>query len=192
MVGSRRGAHFKEFRPQAQAAKSSAILAGDGNRPGGRCIGERTELKVFRFVVLTGLVAAAVWTVSARPWALGAEPVDRPWPAPEFTHSGERDWINSRPLELAGLEGRVVLVDFWTHGGWNSRRSMPWLKELISRFSDDALVVVGVHTPEFKHEMDPAGVRRQVQELGLRHPVMMDNDFPTGTPWAAATGRPST
>lgn len=134
-------------------------------------------MTAFRTLVLTGLVAAAIWTVLARPWALGAEPADRARPAPEFTHSGERDWINSRPLDLAGLEGRVVLVDFWTYGCWNCRRSLPWLQALTSRFSDDALVVVGVHTPEFKHEMDPASVRRQVRELGVRHPVMMDNDF---------------
>lgn len=127
--------------------------------------------------MLIGLVAGVVWTVSARPWAPGAEAAAPPWQAPEFTHTRDQDWINSRPLELAGLEGRVVLLDFWTYGCWNCRRSVPWLETLTARFPAEALVVVGVHTPEFKHEADPAGVRRQVRALGLRHPVMLDNDF---------------
>jgi len=122
------------------------------------------------------MVVAAVWAASTRPWALGAQRLDAPWQAPEFTHTAAEAWINSPPVTLAALEGRVVVLDFWTWGCWNCRRSVPWLRELARRFPDE-LAIVGVHTPEFKHEMDPAGVRRQVAELGLDHPVMLDNDF---------------
>lgn len=143
-------------------------------------------MKAFRSLVVVGLAAAAVWTVSTRPWALGAEPSEPPRQAPEFTHRGDSAWINSRPLMLADLEGRVVLIDFWTYGCWNCKRSLPWIKALASRYSNDGLVVVGVHTPEFKHEIEPAGVRQHVKEFGLDYPVMMDNDF---SYWEAMNNR---
>lgn len=143
----------------------------------GRRGDKNIELKTFRSLAVVGLAAAVVWAVSSRPWALGPVPYEPPWRAPELTHSAPRDWINSRPLKLTELEGRVVLVDFWAYGCWNCRRSLPWVKALAAQFSDDGLVVLGVHTPEFKYEMDRGGVRRHVEQLGLEHPVMLDNDF---------------
>lgn len=126
---------------------------------------------------MLGAAAAVVWALTGRPWALGADPDGGLAPAPEFTHSADRDWINARPLKLAELRDRVVLIEFWTYGCWNCRRSFPWVRMLAKRYSDRELVVVGVHTPEFKYEMDPDGVRRHVAEFGLDHPVMLDNDF---------------
>jgi thiol-disulfide isomerase/thioredoxin len=134
-------------------------------------------LNFIRSVAFIAVLAAALWVASARPWALGAESTDPPRTAPEFTHDGAIDWINSRPLKLSELQGRVVLVDFWTYGCWNCRRSFPWIKSMASRFSDDGLVVIGVHTPEFKHEMDRSRVREHVEEYQIDHPVMVDNDF---------------
>lgn len=140
----------------------------------------------YRSVLVVGILVGALWIASSRPWALGADRAGAPREAPEFTHSEAVDWINSRPLSLAGLEGRVVLVDFWTYGCSNCRRSLPWIKTLRSRFDEDELVVIGVHTPEFKHEMDRERVRRQVAQLDLHHPVMMDNDF---SYWKAMNNR---
>jgi thiol-disulfide isomerase/thioredoxin len=134
-------------------------------------------LKYLRSLVLVGVLAAAVWAVSARPWALSAQDLDPSRLAPEFTHTSAEAWINSVPMKLADLEGRVVLIDFWTYDCWNCRRSVPWIKALASRFGDDGLVVVGVHTPEFKYERDADAVRQHVEELGFDHPVMVDNDF---------------
>lgn len=127
-----------------------------------------------------------MWIASARPWVLLAQPSEAPWPAPDFTHVDAADWINSRPLNLAELEGRVVLLDFWTYGCWNCTRSFPWVKELERRFEGRGLVVIGVHTPEFKHEKNVFRVREQVAKLGLVHPVMVDNDF---TYWNAMNNR---
>lgn len=146
----------------------------------------KSDLNVLRSLVFFVAATAVIWAVSARPWALGADRRDAPWQAPEFTHSADSAWINSRPLKLADLEGRVVLIDFWTYGCWNCRRSFPWIKEMRARFSDEGLVVVGVHTPEFKYEMEQDGVRRHVEKLGLDHPVMMDNDF---SYWEAMSNR---
>ncbi len=98
-------------------------------------------------------------------------------PAPEFTHREAEDWINSPPLSLADLRGKVVLVDFWTFGCWNCYRSFPWLIEMEEHFSDRPFTVVGVHSPEFDHERDRDRVVEKVKEFKLPHPVMIDNDF---------------
>lgn len=100
-----------------------------------------------------------------------------PSAAPEFTHRAAADWINSPPLTLAALRGQVVLVDFWTFACWNCYRSFPWLNALDARWHDRGLRVVGVHTPEFSHERVRDNVEAKVAEYGLRHPVMLDNDF---------------
>lgn len=105
------------------------------------------------------------------------------WPAsqapraPEFSATGQADWINSRPLKLADLSGKVVLIDVWTFECWNCYRSFPWLNDMESRLAPRGLQVVGIHSPEFAREHDPAAVRRKTEEFGLRHPVMLDNDF---------------
>lgn len=128
---------------------------------------------------LVSVLAAAllVSVFITTPWTAGARQVDAPWAAPEFTHADASDWINSIPLKLADLKGKVVLVDFWTYGCWNCYRSFPWLKGLEQRLAGDDFVVLGVHTPEFEHEKDRSQVVAKATEFGLRHPVMIDNDF---------------
>ena len=104
-----------------------------------------------------------------------AEPLAMP--APEFTATDARDWINTPPLRLAELRGNVLLIDFWTFSCWNCYRSFPWLNDLQTRFEDEALNIIGIHSPEFEHERERAEVARQAQQFGLRHPIMIDNDF---------------
>lgn len=97
--------------------------------------------------------------------------------APEFTHTASAEWINSKPLTLAELRGRVVLVEFWTFDCINCRRTLPWLTAMHERYGDDGLVVVSVHTPEFERERIPANVQAAVAKLNIAYPVMLDNDF---------------
>lgn len=117
--------------------------------------------------------------VLSLPWIGGSARgvLDRPFPAPEFPARAPDAWINSEPLRLADLRGKVVLIDFWTFDCWNCYRSFPWLNDLERRLEPQGLQVVGVHTPEFAHERVRASVVGKVAEFGLRHPVMMDNDF---------------
>lgn len=98
-------------------------------------------------------------------------------PAPEFTHRAPADWINSAPLTLDELRGRVVLIEFWTYDCINCRRTLPWLKAMHARYARDGLVVVGVHSPEFAHERGAARVRAAVERLGIEYAVMLDDDF---------------
>lgn len=114
-----------------------------------------------------------------RPPARASEllPPDRSLPAPEFTSRNAADWINSPPLALADLRGKVVLLDVWTFGCWNCYRSFPWLNDLEARLNGRGLQVVGIHSPEFERERDVDAVKRKVKEFHLEHPIMLDNDF---------------
>ena len=94
--------------------------------------------------------------------------------APEIT---SETWINSKPLRAADLRGKVVLVEFWTFGCQNCRNVEPHIKQWHSAYGDKGMVVVGVHSPEFKHEADIGSVRRYIGQNGIRYAVAIDNDF---------------
>ena len=96
--------------------------------------------------------------------------------APEFATG---DWINSEPLTLKNLRGRVVLVDFWTFGCFNCRNTLPSIKQWEARYREKGLTVVGVHSPEFDEEKNVQNLRREVAELGITYPVVTDNDYAT-------------
>ena len=89
------------------------------------------------------------------------------------------DWINSEPLKLKDLRGRVVLIEFWTFGCINCRNTLPFVKNWHDRYRDKGLTVIGVHSPEFDEERDVENLRRQVVSLGIRYPVVSDNDYET-------------
>jgi len=138
-------------RPDARAMLRSAVIA---------LIIGGTLAFGYRYVVPTGV-----------------QELEAPRPAPAFTHSKPGDWINSPPLTLASLRGRVLLLDVWTFDCWNCYRSFPWLKQVEGQFGPQGLQVIGVHSPEFDHERERAAVERKVKEFGIVHPVMLDNDF---------------
>lgn len=123
--------------------------------------------------------------VSALVGGVGAAPFEAR-PLPEFTQSASTDWINSEPLSVSELRGKVVLVDIWTFECWNCYRSFPWLNGLEARLADADFQVIGVHSPEFERERDRAAVARKVEEFELDHPVMIDNDF---SYWRALNNR---
>ena len=81
-------------------------------------------------------------------------------PAPELT--GIAAWINSEPLTMAWLRGKVVLVEFWTFGCINCIHVQPYVKAWFDRYAAEGLVVIGVHTPELSFERDLANVRAAV------------------------------
>jgi cytochrome c biogenesis protein CcdA/thiol-disulfide isomerase/thioredoxin len=100
--------------------------------------------------------------------------------APEFR--GIDLWVNTRgerPLSIAGLRGKVVLVDFWTYSCINCLRTLPHLKAWDRAYRKAGLTIVGVHSPEFAFERVPDNVRSAVRRLGVRYPVALDNDFAT-------------
>jgi thiol-disulfide isomerase/thioredoxin len=98
-------------------------------------------------------------------------------PVPELPRRDAADWINSPPLSLAALRGKPVLIEFWTFGCSNCRNTLPWLERVYDRFASRGLTIIAVHSPEFDRERPRDAVTSAVQELGIRYPVMLDNDF---------------
>jgi len=107
------------------------------------------------------------------PPARAALPVEGLLPALD----GATGWLNSAPLSPQALRGKVVLVDFWTYSCINCLRTLPWLRAWADKYRDAGLVVLGVHTPEFAFEKQPANVQRAVGELKLGYPIALDSDF---------------
>ncbi|MBI4790909.1 MAG: redoxin domain-containing protein [Chloroflexi bacterium] len=86
-------------------------------------------------------------------------------------------WLNSARLSAADLRGKVVLVEFWTFGCINCRNVIPALRSWHDKYSDQGLVIIGVHTPEFTYEHDLANVKQAIQDQRIEYPVTLDNDF---------------
>jgi thiol-disulfide isomerase/thioredoxin len=97
--------------------------------------------------------------------------------APEF--KGINHWINSAPLAMQQLRGKVVLVEFWTYDCINCIHVLPHMKQLHERYAAQGLVVVGVHTPEYGHERILGNLENAVKRFGIRYPVAQDNDYKT-------------
>ena len=96
--------------------------------------------------------------------------------APEFAPG---TWINSDPLTLKKLHGRVVLIEFWTFGCYNCRNTLPYVKRWDEHYRDKGFTVVGVHSPGLEEERVIDSVRRETASLGIRYPVVTDNDYAT-------------
>jgi alkyl hydroperoxide reductase subunit AhpC len=96
--------------------------------------------------------------------------------APELAQG---KWINSEPLTLSNLRGKVVLIEFWTFGCWNCTNTFPSVKKWYEKYKDQGFVVIGVHSPEFEREKVFTNVQAKVKDLGITYPVVTDNDFNT-------------
>ncbi len=95
--------------------------------------------------------------------------------APELT--GDRGWLNTdKPLSLAALKGKVVLLDFWTYGCINCIHIIPDLKKLEKKYPNE-LVVIGVHSAKFENEKDTENIRRIILRYEIEHPIVNDADF---------------
>jgi thiol-disulfide isomerase/thioredoxin len=91
--------------------------------------------------------------------------------------SGLGPWFNTGALTREQLRGKVVVIDFWTYSCINCLRSIPYVKAWDERYRKDGLVVIGVHAPEFAFEREPANVARAIEDLGIRYPVALDNNY---------------
>jgi len=105
-------------------------------------------------------------------------------PAPEF--AGIANWINSAPLSMQQLRGKVVLVDFWTFDCVNCLNVLPYVKGWHQKYKDQGLVVVGVHTPEYAFERKLDSLQTAVKRNGIAFPVAQDIRYQT---WNAYQNR---
>jgi hypothetical protein len=91
--------------------------------------------------------------------------------------SGANAWLNSEPLTPAGLRGKVLLVEFCTYSCVNWLRTLPYVRAWDERYREDGLVVIGAHTPEFEFEHDVEKIRSALEEMDVRYPIVVDNDY---------------
>jgi peptide-methionine (R)-S-oxide reductase len=138
-----------------------------------------TRVRLIVGTVVAGLLIGAL-TLTKSWRALGSFPETPPKMteavAPEFAPG---TWINSEPLTLKSLRGRVVLIEFWTFGCYNCRNTLPFVKAWHERYASKGLTVIGVHSPELDGEEKIDNVRREVASLGIHYPVVTDNDYDT-------------
>lgn len=129
-----------------------------------------------RFKIIVGIAAlAAGVSTTASAGALGQSAA-----APEFT--GIDQWLNSAPLSMQQLRGKVVLVDFWTYTCINCINTLPYVKAWHQKYKDQGLLVVGVHTPEYPFERSTDNVKTAIKRFGITYPVAQDNRYTT---WSA-------
>lgn len=100
-------------------------------------------------------------------------------PAPELVN---QVWLNSQPLRLADLRGKVVLLDMWTFDCINCQHVVPYVEGWYQKYAAQGLVAIGNHFPEFDYERDLGNLNAAVQRLGITYPVAQDND---GATWNA-------
>ncbi len=121
-------------------------------------------------VASNGLVPA---TVEARQAYRSNLPVEGQFPSLD----GAVEWLNSEPLTVEQLRGKVVLVDFWTYSCINCIRTIPYVRAWAEKYRDQGLVVIGVHAPEFAFEKRTDNVKRAVRDFRIGYPVAIDNDY---------------
>ncbi len=148
-----------------------------------------TMRKVFGVVILlaVGFIASGVDAQSfftknettSTASGLLEDALPNPYPAPEF--SGIQEWLNSNPLTMQELKGKVVLIDFWTYSCINCVRTLPYITQWDRTYRDKGLVIIGVHAPEFAFEKDIGNVKNALSDHNIEYPVAIDNKLDTWT-----------
>jgi len=106
-------------------------------------------------------------------------------PAPEIKKSDV--WINSAPLTLASLKGKVVVVDFWAFDCPYCAEAMPHIQDLYSKYEKNGLVIIGVHTPRIDYEKDIPKIKDAVAKKGIKFPVVVDNKYDIWSDYLCST-----
>ena len=147
---------------------------------------ERSGAVQSRLGAVNDVPGAPPLVVAARRADPEAAPLPDAGPAPPLQGISAYFNTGGHRLTLAGLRGRVVLLDFWTYSCINCLRTLPSLEALDAAYRGRGLTVVGVHTPEFRFEADPGNVGRAVRDLGIHYPVVLDPHYET---WEAYGNR---
>lgn len=151
----------------------------------------RSEVKtaVFMGIAIAAIAGiASIWLQQLdAPAAPAGTPADKSGLRTAPGLVGIAEYINATEEELAALmEDKVVLYDIWTYSCINCVRTLPYITAWDAKYADDGLLIIGVHSPEFEFEKDPANVAKAVEKHGIVYPVVMDNDRQT---WDAFENR---
>lgn len=153
--------------------------------------------KIFGVIIIIGALIAGFFSATLAnltvnqaaktinvPANIIADGLTHPYAAPDFADSDT--WLNSKPLKIADLKGKVVLIDFWTYSCINCIRTLPYLLAWDKKYNQAGLVIVGVHTPEFEFEKDEKNIKMAVTKFGLHYPIAIDSNYGT---WENYTNR---
>ncbi len=100
--------------------------------------------------------------------------LEQSYPAPEL--QGITGWLNSPPLSLKSLRGKVVLVDFWNYNCPYCVESLPYLNNWYNKYRAQGLVIIGVHNPEYPYEANVNNIQYAVNRYGIQYPVALDSN----------------
>ena len=126
-----------------------------------------------------GVVSTGISRVTSGQPMISSRTVVEEAKAPTAAEISTGVWINSEPLTIKSLRGRVVLIEFWTFACYNCRNTLPSMKKWDAQYRDKGLTIIGVHTPELDFERDMGQLRREVAGLGIKYPVVTDQDYST-------------
>ncbi len=139
------------------------------------------------FVLVVALMGMALASKTFTPTLLadasGRKPDEINLPAPELVGG---PWINiadGKAINLADRRGKVTIVEFWTFGCGNCRANLPSYANWQKQFADKDVVVIGVHTPETSSERLTSNVVRNVKQLGITYPILLDQDHKNWNRW---------
>jgi len=171
-----------EAAPRLGGVASSVPKPRVGKAKPYRNVLRQSRKNILLAMVLVLLVSVSNWSSNARSGSSHSQkgfemPVQERARirAPEL--KGDRGWLNTdKPLSLAGLKGKVVLLDFWTYGCINCMHIIPDLKKLEAKYPNE-LVVIGVHSAKFENEKDTENIRRIILRYEIEHPIVNDADF---------------
>jgi cytochrome c biogenesis protein CcdA/thiol-disulfide isomerase/thioredoxin len=170
---------FARWMPDRNApAEDDDVLLPGPDAAGGGAMMSGNPAMMSGNPAMTGNAAMTGGAMMSARGAAAALPVEGTMPPLD----GATRWLNSDPLTVEGLRGKVVLVDFWTYSCINCIRALPFVKAWHEKYRDQGLVVIGIHSPEFAFEKNLNNVQREVRDLGITYPVAVDNDY---TLWRA-------
>lgn len=132
---------------------------------------------VFILMYDTKISYAITKTVETKPATMLLNGLEKPYDAPQI--GGVEAWINSPPLTISSLKGKVVLIDFWTYSCINCIRTLPYLVDWYAKYHHKGLEIIGIHSPEFEFERSITNVKNAVKKFGILYPVALDNNFVT-------------
>ncbi len=134
---------------------------------------------VFGFIVALIILAALSTMIFNKNLAtkISAANLSDYGPAPNM--QGISSWINSPPLSVPELKGKIVIVDFWTYSCINCIRSIPHIEGWYKAYGNNGLVIIGVHTPEFQFEHNLTNVEAAIKRFNITYPVALDNNYAT-------------
>jgi len=163
-----------------QRRKLLAVL-GAPARNSPNATGSRARMERDALAILTDWQRRTLPELMGPPFDVSAVPAVA-CKAPEL--EGVTEWINSPPLTLEQLRGKVVMVHFYTFGCINCIRNLPHYNDWRERFDRDKLAIIGIHRPETQEEYDVAEVRQKAAEAGLKYPIAVDNESRNWNAWA--------